>query len=200
MSTHFPLKFFGSMEVEGVPSYRHTMVTTDRLVMRAPRLEDYTQWCCIRRDNQDHIQPFDPKWPDDWDNQDNHQARIAYYQKQWRGDRAYVFLVIDRVRQDMIGGVHINQVARGPAQFASLGYWIAKPQEGLGLMSEAIDATVTFCFDVLKLQRVQAATVMSNVRSQVLLERYGFEREGIAKQYAEINGVREDHVLYGVNR
>lgn len=93
----------------------------------------------------------------------------------------------------------MNNVVRGSAQFASLGYWIDKNHEGQERMSEAMDATLAFCFDALKLERVHAATLPENTRSQQLLERFGFEKEGFAPKYLRINNKRQDHILYGLN-
>ena len=56
---------------------------------------------------------------------------------------------------------------------------------------------LSFAFDDLKLRRVEAAALPGNARSIHLLEKCGFKREGYAREYLEINGVREDHILFG---
>ena len=62
-------------------------------------------------------------------------------------------------------------------------------------MSEALRATNAFVFDVIRLHRIMANYRPENVRSGRLLERLGFVREGIAKDYLFIDGAWRDHVL-----
>jgi ribosomal-protein-alanine N-acetyltransferase len=76
-----------------------------------------------------------------------------------------------------------------------LGYAIDAAHEGRGLMREALQATIEYVFDVLRLHRIQANYVPENRRSGALLERLGFVREGLARDYLFINGAWRDHVL-----
>ncbi len=95
----------------------------------------------------------------------------------------------------VIGRVNYTQIARGPFQSCMLGYAIDAGHEGRGLMREALEATIEHVFAVLRLHRIQANYVPDNQRSGRLLERLGFVREGLAKNYLYINGAWRDHVL-----
>lgn len=95
----------------------------------------------------------------------------------------------------VIGRINYTQIARGPFQSCMLGYAIDHAHEGRGLMREALEATIGHVFAVLKLHRIQANYVPGNVRSGRLLERLGFVREGLAKDYLFIDGAWRDHVL-----
>ena len=48
------------------------------------------------------------------------------------------------------------------------------------------------------LHRIEAACLPHNTDSMRLLEGVGFTREGYARAYLKINGVWQDHVLYGL--
>ena len=50
------------------------------------------------------------------------------------------------------------------------------------------------------MHRLEAACMPGNVASLRTLERGGFSREGLARRYLKINGVWEDHVLFGLPR
>ena len=65
-------------------------------------------------------------------------------------------------------------------------------------MTAAVRAVVPFVFDSLELHRLEAACLPSNTASMRLLERVGFKREGLARQYLRINGDWCDHVLYAL--
>jgi len=63
-------------------------------------------------------------------------------------------------------------------------------------MTRALAGAVRFAFDELKLHRVEAACMPNNLASIRVLERNGFQREGLARRYLKINGVWQDHLLY----
>src|SRR4029077_2246956 len=100
--------------------------------------------------------------------------------------------------ETIVGNLNLTQVQRGFSQSCYLGYNLARDEQGKGYMTEAVTAAVKFAFDTLKLHRVAASYMPSNVRSGAVLERCGFEIEGHAKAYLLINGRWEDHVLTAI--
>jgi ribosomal-protein-alanine N-acetyltransferase len=95
-----------------------------------------------------------------------------------------------------LGLIHFSQVSRGPFCSAMLGYAIDQAHEGRGLMREALQAALADAFGArVGLHRVQANVRPENVRSLALLERLGFEREGLARRYLFIDGAWRDHVM-----
>jgi hypothetical protein len=62
-------------------------------------------------------------------------------------------------------------------------------------MFEVAQAGIAYMFDIVGLHRIMANHMPANVRSEKLLRRLGFEREGVARAYLKINGPWEDHVL-----
>jgi ribosomal-protein-alanine N-acetyltransferase len=59
-----------------------------------------------------------------------------------------------------------------------LGYILAPSHHRQGLMSEALQALVTYCFDELRTHRIEAMISPDNRASIRLVERLGFQREG----------------------
>jgi len=64
-------------------------------------------------------------------------------------------------------------------------------------MTAAVRTVITFAFDTLRLHRLEAACIPTNNASIRLLEKTGFVREGYARDYLCINGIWQDHLLYG---
>ena len=93
-------------------------------------------------------------------------------------------------------GLALANIRRGVAQAGSLGYWIGAPFIQRGYMTAAVRALVPAAFDVLRLHRVEAACIPTNLASVRLLEKTGFRREGYARSYLCINGTWQDHLLY----
>jgi ribosomal-protein-alanine N-acetyltransferase len=126
--------------------------------------------------------------------------RLEAQYANWHSDYAYAFLIFKREDNSLIGGMNINQVTRAAAQFASLGYWIDQDHEGKGYMAEAMELTIDYCFKNLRLHRINAACMPHNEKSKKLLLRMGFIEEGFAKEFLQIDGVWQDHILYGLIR
>ncbi len=74
----------------------------------------------------------------------------------------------------MIGLMHLNARDRN----GEIGYWLAKPHWGNGIMPEACRLCLKFAFQELKLKRVYAHTRLENKPSQRVLEKLGFTLEG----------------------
>ena len=114
----------------------------------------------------------------------------------WEHDERYSFLVLANERPELCGHVALSDVLRGGRQSASLGFWIDEDVEGRGFATEAIGAVLAYAFGPLGLARIDAAVVPDHTRSQRVLERVGFQREGIARGYLAVDGLRTDHVIY----
>jgi ribosomal-protein-alanine N-acetyltransferase len=95
----------------------------------------------------------------------------------------------------ILGTCNYTNIVRGPFQACHLGYQVARDREGQGLMAEALRATNAYAFETLRLHRIMANHRPENERSARLLERLGFAREGVAKDYLFIDGAWRDHVL-----
>jgi len=67
-------------------------------------------------------------------------------------------------------------------------------------MSAALPLVLDFAFDRLRLHRVEAACLPTNVPSRALLLRTGFQQEGYARNYLLIDGKWQDHLLFAILR
>lgn len=163
--------------------------------LRPPQAGDYADWARVRGENALRLKPFEPRWADGALKEDFFLKRLHRQANDWMNDRNYAFLIFQDTT--LIGGVNVNNVCRGAAHFASIGYWIDEAVEGRGLMFDALQTLNVYAFDHLRLHRINAATLPDNARSQKLLERLGFMEEGRAQKYLQIDGVWRDHILFG---
>jgi ribosomal-protein-alanine N-acetyltransferase len=146
--------------------------------------------------NEAHLAPWDPPHPVGFDTIEYWEAQCARAVADYEEGLVARWLLFMQGEPDrVIGRVNFTQIARGPFQSCMLGYAIDSDCQGRGLMREALAATITYAFDVLRLHRIQANYVPSNVRSARLLQRLGFRKEGVAADYLYIDGAWRDHVL-----
>lgn len=81
---------------------------------------------------------------------------------------------------------------------AECGYALASPYWGRGYMTEALTLLFDFAFEQLKLHRLEADVDPRNQASLKLLERLGFEHEGLARERWLLNGETLDACLLGL--
>jgi ribosomal-protein-alanine N-acetyltransferase len=170
----------------------------DGVTLRVPQMVDFPEWAALRELSRDFLTPWEPIWPADDLTRGAFRRRVRRYAEDLRTDQAYAFFIFRKADNALIGGLTLANVRRGVAQAGSLGYWMGAPYAGRGHMTSAVYALIPFAFGPLRLHRLEAACIPSNVASIRLLEKTGFAREGVARQYLCINGLWQDHLLYAL--
>jgi len=83
---------------------------------------------------------------------------------------------------------------------AELGYVLAHRYWGNGYMTEAVRAVISYGFDEMLLNRIEALCRVPNVASARVLEKSGLKFEGVLQQYMFANGAYHDYKIYGILR
>ncbi|HEV2188341.1 MAG TPA: GNAT family protein [Stellaceae bacterium] len=170
-----------------------------KVFLRPPERADYDEWATLRARSRSFLTPWEPTWPPDALSRSSFRARIARYGEDWRSDQGYNFFIF-RDDETLVGGVGLSNVRRGVAETASLGYWVGEAFARQGFMTAALPLVLDFSFGRLRLHRVEAACLPTNVPSRALLKRTGFTEEGYARRYLLIDGKWQDHVLFAILR
>jgi len=76
-----------------------------------------------------------------------------------------------------------------------IGYWLAEPFRGQGIMTEVIIKLSEHLFETRPLVRIEAWVYAHNPASARALEKAGFQREGFARKFAKKDGQFIDAVL-----
>ncbi len=95
-----------------------------------------------------------------------------------------------------IGGIGIDIGAGVFARSAHFGYWLGEPYWGRGLMTAAVRAMVDFIFKEFNLVRLESPVFEWNPASMCVLEKCGFQREGVLRRSVDKDGEIIDTVLY----
>jgi ribosomal-protein-alanine N-acetyltransferase len=115
--------------------------------------------------------------------------------KAFEDGTAVQFLALDANTSNVVATCNFTNIVRGPMQACYLGYSVDEGRQGQGLMAEVVQTGIDYMFGTCGLHRIMANHMPSNTRSAALLQRLGFEREGVARQYLKIAGRWEDMVL-----
>ena len=80
----------------------------------------------------------------------------------------------------------------------SIGYWLARDNQGRGIMTAAVRAYVDHAFGTWKLNRVTIEAAVGNARSRAIPERLGFREEGTLRETERVGDRMLDHVVYAM--
>ncbi|MCC0006333.1 MAG: GNAT family N-acetyltransferase [Methylobacteriaceae bacterium] len=181
------------------PSHDHSaFVRGDGVFLRPADMADFSEWSRLREHSRNFLTPWEPVWPSDDLTRAAFRRRIRRHAEEMARDEALPLLIFRARDKALVGGLTIGQIRRGVAQAGTIGYWVGVDYAGQGYMSRALRAAVAHSFASLRLHRVEAACLPTNVASIRVLESAGFKREGLARSYLRINGRWQDHLLFAV--
>ena len=173
-------------------------LTASRITVRFAQPDDVPVIVEYYTTNRVFLTPWEPKHPEEFFTE-------AFWVKEVRdrlqgfqlGQSAKFFLCehTSAKRSKIIGSINASNIIRGAFQACNLGYSLAQDKQHQGYMTEAFSITIPYLFEELNLHRIMANYMPHNLPSGKLLKRFGFVVEGYAKNYLQINGHWEDHIL-----
>jgi ribosomal-protein-alanine N-acetyltransferase len=122
---------------------------------------------------------------------------IKLTHRQRRKKTAFHFGLENRDNGQIIGGIGLENISEIHRK-GEIGYWLGKTFWGKGIMVEAINLMLDFCFTKVKLHRVQAYVFPDNAGSIRVLEKTGFKREGLIREGFTQRGKHVDVYLYAI--
>jgi ribosomal-protein-alanine N-acetyltransferase len=125
----------------------------------------------------------------------------AYLRRYATGKAVPTHVGLLAVRKDdgeLVGVFNFSNVVRGAFKSAYLGYYAFAPHAGQGYMTEAFARALDHGYARLGLHRIEANVQPGNRRSNGLVRRVGFTREGYSRRYIRIAGRWRDHVRYAM--
>ena len=99
-----------------------------------------------------------------------------------------------------VGSIGINPQKDIHKKSAELGYWLAEPFWGNGIVAQAIKQIVEYAFKNFEIERIFARPFGSNLGSQRVLEKAGFKLEAHFEKTIFKNGEYLDDLFFAVRR
>lgn len=130
-----------------------------------------------------------------------HQTKgyIRYLQRQYRSGAASSFVIEHTLHRKAIGTIGIMWV-QPENRSAEIGYSLSRAYWNQGLMTEALEALLHFCFDTMRLNRVEAQFEVDNPASGAVMRHVGMRHEGTLRQRVFNKGRYADVELYAILR
>ena len=114
------------------------------------------------------------------------------------GNPVYIFAI--DIDGEAAGGIGIHPQRDIQKKNAELGYWLAEPYWGKGIMTRAIKQIVEYAFETFDITRIFARPFGNNPGSQRILEKNGFVLEARFDKTLFKNGQFLDELFYAVRR
>lgn len=171
------------------------VLTTPRLVLRSPELDQAEEMLDYYRRNRLNFQPWEPRRNERFYSVEGMRARILAMQETMSEQQSLHLTFREPGSKTIIGECGFTNIVRGPFQACHLGFSLCQDFQGKGLMHEGLRCAIDFVFKELALHRVMANYRPENERSHRVLQRLGFEQEGRARAYLQIDGRWTDHIL-----
>lgn len=104
------------------------------------------------------------------------------------------------INGEAVGGIGVHPQDDVFEKNAEMGYWLAQPFWGNGIITRAIPQIIDFAFATYPINRLFARPFESNIASQKVLEKNGFVLEARFENTIFKNGVFENELVYAVRR
>ncbi|MCM3357326.1 MAG: GNAT family N-acetyltransferase [Psychrobacillus sp.] len=100
---------------------------------------------------------------------------------------------------ELLGTVGLNNLSF-TSKRTEIGYDLLPAHWRKGIVTEAVEAVIAYCFNELKLYRIGAVTFPQNEASFTLLLKLGFEKEGVLKGYLYQDNESHDAFIFSLTQ
>jgi len=109
----------------------------------------------------------------------------------------WTWAIVSRPENKVVGACTMRKLD-WDSRRGEIAYSLARAAWRKGIMTEALTALLDFAFRPLRLNRIEAMVLPENLASCRLLEKLGFQREGILRQRDFFKGALHDMAIYAL--
>lgn len=175
-----------------------TMMQNESIQVRLVQMDDAAQLLNMETANREFFQQFTGARAETFYTLEGQQGLARQRMERAAQDVGYWFVIVQRETEQIVGLIMLSEVVRDNLQTCWIGYFLDHLHNGKGIMTAAVKMVVDYAFEELQFHRLEAGVMPHNIGSIRVLEKAGFEREGLARKNVKINGVWQDHVTMGI--
>lgn len=150
--------------------------------------------------NKTYFEPVEPpRAPNFYTNAYHEINLVEEFNAFVRGNFVRLFLFHKKEPTTIIGSICFNNIRRSCFFSCLVGYKTDFFYRNHGYMYEGLDYAIHhLMMDEYKMHRIEAFVLPDNHPSIRLLVKLGFKNEGIAYDYAKLNGVWQNHLRFSI--
>jgi ribosomal-protein-serine acetyltransferase len=162
------------------------------LALRPLKLTDADALFKLVDDNRDYLKEWLP-WLDS--NQTVADSRAFIRTTQERANNELISAIY--TDHQLVGIVGLNYID-WENRLAGIGYWLAEPYQGQGIITRACKTVLTYGFTQLNLNRMDIRCAAENIRSQAVAKRLALVYEGTLRDAEWLYDHFVDHHVYSM--
>ncbi len=115
-------------------------------------------------------------------NKDTVEHMIGHFERDFNKKKViFLGICLAKSPDEMIGVAEMFDYD-DKVNMITIGYRLNEDFWGQGIAKQAVKAMVDYLFDTVLINRIQAFVMVPNVRSQRVLQKSGFKKEGVLRQ------------------
>ena len=127
------------------------------------------------------------------------KMELMYWASLYERKRSIYWAISDKSNGKLIGTCGFNSWSKEHSR-AEISYDLSTKYWNRGIMTKVVNAITKFGFDVMKVKRIQATIVTFNTASVRVLEKCGYNKEGILENFGVLHGKQEDFYMHAITR
>jgi len=169
-------------------------IRLDDIILRDLMLKDKALYYEMMRDEEVVQYLSDEDIPDSIEET---EKEIKFWGGLFYRKLSVFWALADSKTDDFMGTIGYNSwnVFNGRAEIS---YDLMRKYWRKGIMSKALHNAIIFGFKRMQLTRIEARTMPDNIPSQKILEKIGFKKEGMMRNYRIIRGKPVDVLMYSL--
>ncbi|RKQ36874.1 GNAT family N-acetyltransferase [Kocuria tytonis] len=168
-----------------------------QLVLRPLAMGDRGEWDRVRYRNREWLEPWEASNPEQAGTAPSYRGFVRLMRQQARAGQSLPWLITETDgtgrHQDLVGQLTVSSITLGSFRSATLGYWVDGSQAGRGIAPMAVAMATDYCFQHLRLHRMEINIRPENAKSLRVVEKLGFRDEGLRERFLHIAGSWADH-------
>lgn len=144
--------------------------------------------------NRNHLRPWLP-FVDRMQTVDFAQNFVSGTMQRNKDGLEYAFVIFEN--DEMVGRVGVYKIDRQNS-IGEIGYWIVEHAQGHGIVTKCCKQLIDFCFNELKLNRIEIKCGTENIKSKSIPENLNFTKEGVIRQGEQLYDRFIDLNLYSL--
>lgn len=173
--------------------------STQRLLLKIIKPEQADQVLDFYLRDRKLFEQFEPERMENFYTSKFQKQILSFENKMTIQGSLYRFYVYEKSNPyRIIGTICFHHINRGHFSTCEIGYKFSSACHHMGYATEAMQLVIGIIFGELRLHRIAAWVLPDNMPSVRLLDRLGFEFEGICRSYLFLQGKWRDHAQYSL--
>ncbi len=166
----------------------------DRLHLRSLVPKDASELFALVDANRSYLKQWLP-WLDDNQSADDSLSFIQHSLAQAQANKEFVSAICHD--DQIIGQISLHAI-NWSNRSSTIGYWLAEPHQGKGIITRACQTILDYGFTPLNLNRIEICCAAENLRSQAVAERLGLTYEGTCRDAEWLYDHFVNHRIYSI--